>query len=149
MIRVGHKLLDVDERLKKAVVELAKQVKYDIVIVCGVRGETEQNEAYKNGYSQVKFPNSKHNTFPSKAVDIAPYIDGQIPWSNTHAFIQMQNDLKLIAKQLGYKFRWGMDWKTFKDYPHVEVDDDYDRQMKTAQKYMKRYESSLKELAKT
>ena len=45
----------------------------DVTIVCGTRGEEEQQEAFDNGYSTVQYPNSKHNSSPSMAVDAVPY----------------------------------------------------------------------------
>jgi peptidoglycan L-alanyl-D-glutamate endopeptidase CwlK len=55
----------------------------DITVVCGYRGEEEQNEAYNEGKSGLKFPNSKHNHSPSSAVDIAPYIKGKgVRWNS-------------------------------------------------------------------
>ena len=46
---------------------------YDCTIVYGHRGEIAQNQAYAEGKSQLKWPNSKHNKWPSLAVDAAPY----------------------------------------------------------------------------
>jgi len=45
----------------------------DITIIDGYRNEKRQNEYFEKGASSLKFPNSKHNKYPSKAVDIAPY----------------------------------------------------------------------------
>src|SRR5574343_460890 len=51
---------------------------FDCSILCGHRGEAEQNEAYDNGFSKLRYPNSLHNIYPSLAVDAAPFINGQI-----------------------------------------------------------------------
>jgi len=54
----------------------------DVTIVCGYRGEEEQNKAYTEKKSGLKFPQSKHNHAPSSAVDIAPYINGKgVRWN--------------------------------------------------------------------
>ena len=50
---------------------------FDISILCGHRDRIEQNLAYKTGHSKVKFPNSKHNSRPSRAVDFAPFPDSK------------------------------------------------------------------------
>ena len=49
-------------------------IKYtDFSIVTGERTKEEQDDLFYRGFSKVKYPNSKHNTSPSLAVDIAPY----------------------------------------------------------------------------
>lgn len=61
---------------------------FDLTILEGHRGEEDQNEMVRRGLSQLPWPEGKHNTTPSKAVDIAPYLadrpKGQrIPWKET------------------------------------------------------------------
>ena len=46
---------------------------FDHSILCGHRGQTLQNKAFSQGYSTLKWPESKHNVLPSQAVDAAPY----------------------------------------------------------------------------
>lgn len=46
---------------------------FDFSVITGHRTEEEQNEKVAQNLSQVEWPNSKHNSQPSKAVDIAPY----------------------------------------------------------------------------
>ena len=49
-------------------------VKYfDCTVLCGFRDEAAQNKAFEDGFSTVKYPNSKHNQVPSKAVDVVPF----------------------------------------------------------------------------
>ena len=49
-------------------------IKYvDCTIVCTHRGEVKQNKAYDDGFSKVRYPNSKHNQLPSLAVDCVPW----------------------------------------------------------------------------
>ena len=45
----------------------------DCSVLCGHRGEEDQNKAYDSGNSKVKWPNGRHNKKPSIAVDVAPY----------------------------------------------------------------------------
>jgi len=101
----------------------------DVSIVCGYRGEEEQNEAYKNGKSGLQFPQSKHNHSPSSAVDIAPYISGKgIRW-NASEVAFMQGRIQEIADYLSIPIRWGADWDgdgdivehKLKDYVHIEI----------------------------
>ena len=46
----------------------------DFTIVTGHRGEKEQNDLYERGFSKLRFPQSKHNSYPSRAIDVAPYV---------------------------------------------------------------------------
>ena len=58
----------------------------DFTIVCGSRGEEEQEKAYAEGNSKAHYGESPHNATPSSlAVDICPYIDGGLVWdTNEH-----------------------------------------------------------------
>ena len=48
------------------------------MIVCGHRNKEDQNKAFAEGKSKLKWPKGKHNKLPSQAVDAAPYISGNI-----------------------------------------------------------------------
>jgi peptidoglycan L-alanyl-D-glutamate endopeptidase CwlK len=91
---------------------------YDFTILCGYRGEVEQNKAFAEKKSKLKYPNSKHNKKPSLAFDVAPY---PIDWNNIGRFIELSMVIKRCAKEAGIKLTWGGDWRTFKDYPHYEL----------------------------
>lgn len=53
---------------------LNEAIKYvDFSVISSYRNRDEQNELYARGFSKVIYPNSKHNKFPSLAVDVAPY----------------------------------------------------------------------------
>jgi peptidoglycan L-alanyl-D-glutamate endopeptidase CwlK len=96
----------------------------DFSVICGFRGEKEQNEAYARGHSKLKWPQSKHNQTPSMAVDIVPY---PIDWNDELRFRTLGAVVKEIWSQLpeekreGWSLSWGGDWKTFKDLPHFEL----------------------------
>ena len=45
----------------------------DFSIITGHRTKEEQNALYPK-YTKLKWPNGNHNSFPSRAVDVAPYI---------------------------------------------------------------------------
>lgn len=89
----------------------------DVTILCGTRGEAEQNEAFTSGKSKLQWPDSKHNSSPSMAVDIAPY---PVDWNNIHTFERMCGIIEGIAFSRGIKIRLGRDF-SFKDYPHIEL----------------------------
>ena len=101
----------------------------DCTILCGYRDEAAQNKALAEKKSTVKWPNSKHNTLPSKAVDVAPY---PIPenWTRPQ-FDYFAGCVMTVAQQLGIKIRWGGDWnqngvlvepsQKFDDLVHFEL----------------------------
>lgn len=89
----------------------------DFSVLCGHRGEKEQNRAYIDGNSKLKYPLSNHNKNPSNAVDIAPY---PIDWNNIERFEILGRHVKNVANKLNIEIEWGGDWN-FKDYPHFEL----------------------------
>ena len=102
---------------------------YPIQIICGVRGEKEQNEALERGASKKKFPESKHNINPGKgryqshALDAVPDPDrnpATIDWKNLEAFAIMCEVFAQKADELGIKIRQGRYFK-FRDFPHQEL----------------------------
>lgn len=46
---------------------------FDCTILEGYRNEEDQNKAFSTGHSKLKWPNGKHNSNPSTAVDVTPY----------------------------------------------------------------------------
>lgn len=116
--------LTCDPRLQDILNEAIKII--DFSVLCGHRGETEQNKAFNEGRSKLKWPQSKHNSLPSMAVDIAPY---PINWDDTERFAHLIGIVRGIAAMKGYKLRVGIDWDndgdirdhSFMDYPHIEL----------------------------
>jgi len=103
---------------------------HDCSILEGFRDESTQNE-YFNATpqkSKVQYPDSKHNTYPSRAIDVAPY---PINWNDTKRFYYFAGIVKGIAVGLELTIRWGGDWdsdtdlndQTFNDLVHYEVVD--------------------------
>lgn len=130
--RSTENLASCDVRLQKLFNEVVKH--YDCSVVCGHRGEAEQNLAFAKGNSKLKFPRSKHNSFPSKAADVAPYYansEDKIPWNDVSKFILFGGFVLGMAKSMGIDIRWGGDWDhdwemkdhSFLDYSHFELVD--------------------------
>ncbi len=94
---------------------------YDFTIVCGHRTEAEQQKALKKGYSKLPWPKSRHNTFPSEAVDVAPWVDGRIPWDDIQEFRALSVHMMAAAKKLGIELEWGGSWRSFVDMPHYQL----------------------------
>lgn len=103
--------------LQKIAHELIK--KMDVTVLCGFRGEQEQNAAFINGKSKLQWPRSKHNRTPSEAMDLAPY---PIDWNDLGRFAKMCNLVEEIAAQLKVKIKLGRDF-SFRDWPHIELHD--------------------------
>ncbi len=98
----------------------------DCTILCGHRTEEEQDKAFKDKVSRLKWPESKHNTKPSMAIDVAPY---PLDWQDTKKFYEFGKLVIKKAKELGINIRWGGDWdmdgdykdQKFNDLPHFEL----------------------------
>lgn len=109
----------------------------DCSVLCGHRDELAQNDAYDNGFSEVMWPDSKHNPFPSMAIDSGPYsIElGNVDYDDHKAFAKFAGYVDLTARQLlgrgeiSHLIRWGGDWdmdgrtndQLFNDLPHFEL----------------------------
>jgi len=99
---------------------------YDCTVICGHRSQEEQDKAVAEGKSKVRYPYSKHNSFPARAVDVVPY---PIDWDDREGFYAFGGFVKGVASQKGIKIRWGGDWdsdndlhdQNFIDLPHFEL----------------------------
>ena len=102
----------------------------DITILEGYRDETRQNLMLAEGRSQLPWPKSRHNQFPSWAVDIAPYIDGAVSWDWEH-YWDLAAHIKTVWQRLKmdekvtnlYELEWGGDWRTLQDGPHWQLNE--------------------------
>ena len=92
---------------------------FDFTVICGHRGQADQNKAYETGKSKTKWPNSKHNKMPSHAFDAVPH---PLDWGDRKAFDAMGAAMKAAAKKVDVRIMWGGDFKSFYDGPHVELD---------------------------
>jgi peptidoglycan L-alanyl-D-glutamate endopeptidase CwlK len=90
----------------------------DCSVLSGYRGEEEQNKLVADGKSQLVYPKSKHNSLPSRAVDVVPY---PIDWNDLDRFREFVNIVKDVAKKLNIEINCGADWTKFRDYPHFEL----------------------------
>ncbi len=135
MPKFGQKSID---RLKTCSYDLnivfQEVVKYyDCTILEGHRGEFRQNKLFDDEKTQVKWPDGKHNAYPSQAVDVAPYPIppnwGADHWKDMVHFYNLAAIVKFVASQKGISIRWGGDWdgdgdfkdNTFEDLVHFEL----------------------------
>ena len=99
------------------VVRLALEMStVDFAVVEGLRTKARQTELVAAGASKTM--NSRHIT--GHAVDLAPYIAGQIRW-DWPPFHDIAKAMKAAAKELGIAVDWGGDWVSFRDGPHWEL----------------------------
>lgn len=90
--------------------------KIDFKVLEGVRTVARQRELVKKGASQTMKSRHIHGF----AVDIAPFVDGQVRW-DWPLYFQLASTVKQAAKDVGVAVEWGGDWKTFKDGPHWQL----------------------------
>lgn len=100
---------------------------WDCSIIEGHRGEDLQNKYYeaKPRLSFKKWPDSKHNSRPSRAVHAAPY---PIDWEDEDRFRQFGFFVLGAAAVMGIRIIWGGDWdrdydttdQKFHDLAHFE-----------------------------
>jgi peptidoglycan L-alanyl-D-glutamate endopeptidase CwlK len=139
--RSTERLGELDLHLAEVLDETIKY--FDFSIICGHRGETEQNAAFQSGVSQRKWPEGKHNKVPSEAVDVAPY---PIDWGDTERFTYLAGWIMAIAQLKGIKLRWGGDFnqnmdpgdERFKDLGHFEILDLLPRDMPRVESSIRR-----------
>ena len=119
-----RRLQTCDARLRRVFEEVVKHC--DCTVLCGHRGQEEQDKAYEEGRSKVRWPNGKHNSNPSRAIDVAPY---PIDWENLDRFYYFSGYVMNEARHQGVKLRWGGDWdsdtevsdNSFNDLVHFEL----------------------------
>jgi peptidoglycan L-alanyl-D-glutamate endopeptidase CwlK len=118
--RSRERLHTLDPRLQDVLNEAIEE--YDFSVLHGYRGMESQNNLYNMGFSKLRFPNSKHNSYPSRAVDIIPYPGG---YNNPNAFFdRMATYVLAAASRQGVRLVWGGHWENFPDYAHFELKDD-------------------------
>ena len=102
---------------------------FDCSVICGHRTKEEQDTVYNARKSKVKYPKSKHNSSPSMAIDVAPYIEGRgVVWDEKQCYY-FSGYVKGVADNIGIQIRLGSDWdgdddisdQTFLDLVHFEL----------------------------
>lgn len=129
-----QRLATCDPRLQELLNEAIKHI--DFVVMVGHRNQADQDEAFRTGKSQKKWPDGNHNALPSRAVDIAPWFpDAKLDWGDLIAFGRLMGFIQCLATERGIKLRFGLDWdgdfrsvnrdpdEHFLDAPHVELVD--------------------------
>ena len=119
----------------------------NFAVICGHRGKQGQELSFQDGKSKLHYPKSKHNFFPSRAMDLVPYWSKipHIRWGEKSdyallcteektcyltfemyhdacilAFNKLALEIFFSAKKLEIKgIEWGGNWK-MQDLPHFQ-----------------------------
>ena len=103
---------DMDLALRKALYNAAAALDFDILVTCVFRCKFDQDTAYANGKSKLKYPHSAHNKRPCKAFDMCPMLNGNLLWQDIEKFNKVREE---ISKHVELKpvIRW--------DIGHMEM----------------------------
>jgi len=99
---------------------------FDCVVIEGHRDKEAQDKAFAEGHSKDAWPTSKHNSSPSKAVDVMPL---PLSWTDKQKATYFAGYVVGVAHNIGIKIRWGGDWdgkhdpshNSFADLGHYEL----------------------------
>lgn len=99
---------------------------YDFSVLEGHRSNKRQEELFRQGKSKLRGGESKHNSNPSMAVDLAPW---PIVWEDSRRFYFLAGLMFQAAFDLGVRLRFGGDWnqnfdfsdQSFFDLAHFEL----------------------------
>ena len=122
-----ERLATCDERLQEVFNEVIQFV--DCSVLEGHRSQERQDKLYDEGKTKVKYPRGRHNSMPSRAVDVTPY---PVDWADRERQTLFAGFVIGVARAKGIKLRWGGDWdmdfevmdNRFDDFPHFEIKDD-------------------------
>ena len=119
-----RRLMTCDPRLRVLFSIVADN--FDCSIIQGRRDKATQDKYFAEGKSKLKWPKSKHNVLEpqmlSKAVDVAPYINGKVVWDASQCYY-FAGYVMGIAYNIGVKIRWGGDWNMNKDLSDNKFND--------------------------
>tara|TARA_Y100000593_G_scaffold39183_1_gene75738 strand:+ start:6611 stop:7006 length:396 start_codon:yes stop_codon:yes gene_type:complete len=112
------------EDLQKVFNEVIKYI--DCSVLEGHRDERRQEQLFKEGKTKVRYPFGRHNTKPSRAVDVTPY---PVDWADRERQTLFAGFVLGVAARMGITLRWGGDWNMnfkvqdnkFDDFPHFEL----------------------------
>lgn len=113
-----------DPRLQRVLHEVIRH--FDCTILEGHRNKERQDRMVEEGKSKVRWPDGKHNTVPSLAVDVTSY---PVVWDDRERQTLFAGYVLATAKAMGIDLRWGGDWdgdtevrdNGFDDLVHFEI----------------------------
>ncbi len=122
--RSRERLSTCHKDLQKVFNEVIKYV--DCSVLEGHRSEERQEKLFKEGKTKVHYPKGRHNSKPSRAVDVTPY---PVDWADRERQTLFAGFVLGVARGMGITLRWGGDWNMnfevkdnrFDDFPHFEL----------------------------
>lgn len=105
------RLATCDPRIQMVLKEAIRMV--DFTVICGHRTSIDQEALFLEGKTKKKYGESKHNEYPSLAVDIAPW---PIDVEYMPSYYYLAGVIKCTGFRLGIHLKWGGD---------VDLDVDY------------------------
>ena len=125
----SNKLLTCNPRLQELFNEAI--LHYDHTVLCGHRDKNAQDGAFHMGTSKLLWPHSKHNSWPSNAVDAIPWhrTAPHIRWEGRQRMCHFAGVILGLSIRMGIPIRWGGDWDSdtelddqdFFDFVHFEL----------------------------
>jgi hypothetical protein len=116
--RSKERLSTCDQRLQDVFSEVIKHV--DCSILEGHRSKERQNKLYDEKRTKVKYPDGRHNSNPSKAVDVTPY---PVDWEDRERQTLFAGFVIGIGRGMGHNIRWGGNWDMYEENGRWEVED--------------------------
>ena len=128
MAKFGNRSLEMIATLHPDIQDVLNQAIeiIDFSVYCGHRTNSEQQAVFDSGKSKARPGQSKHNRYPSEAVDLWKY---PIDWNDVEGQSLVAGVILGIAHANGIALRWGGDWDRdgdtsdngFNDLPHFEL----------------------------
>lgn len=120
----SRSLDDLDPRVREAahaIIEEWKAKNFDVLITCTLRSMDEQRALYAKGrtapgrrVTNARPGESQHNY--GQAIDFVPLVHGKPDWEDEARF----EILARIAQTVDPRVKWGGDFKSINDMPHIE-----------------------------
>ncbi len=115
------KVHECEDSLQRVLFEAIKH--YDFSCIWGFRDQVDQTTVFRDGFSRTQWPNSKHNSSPSRAFDVIPYPQG---FKADHKeFYKQATYILRAAVEVGVNIKWAGHWKRRDEGPdlaHFELD---------------------------
>lgn len=128
-----EKLATCDPRLVAIIDDVLLHFPHDVTVIEGARTNERQEELFAEGKSKLRAGQSAHNVTAekplSRAIDVAPLVNGKIDWKDRELWIGFAGFVRGIAAMHGVDLIWGGDWDGdfdsaehgFWDGPHFEL----------------------------
>lgn len=131
-----ERLENIHPKLVNTIKDAITDSPYDFMIVQGFRTCEYQNSLYQlgrtksgkivtncDGYIKKSNHQAKSDGY-GYAIDFGIYDStkkGNIDWNCTIKYQKVARHIELIGRKHGLLIEWGGNWKSIKDYPHIEI----------------------------